>query len=164
MEKGKPAATAEIALALAKFHLEPPSRTIPPPCSSSSSTHSSVFPKNNPRRLVSICLGVLGQHFEDVVGHLPEISVILPTNIKMAIAAIARRRKLLDDDVLNALIDDAWDILDISGSDVTDLGLTRAAETCPSLRAVDIRRLTTVLKHLAFGGVPHFAWCFLWRL
>lgn len=59
--------------------------------------------------------------------------------MQKTIVAIARRRKLLDDVNLNALLDDSWDTLDISGSDITDSGLTRAARTCPNLHAVDIR-------------------------
>lgn len=43
----------------------------------------SPFPANIPRKLVSLCLGVLGQHLEDIVGHLAEISMILPGNIKV---------------------------------------------------------------------------------
>lgn len=57
----------------------------------------------------------------------------------MAIAAIARRRNLLCDDVIIPLADSSWEILDISGSDVTDSGLVKVAENCKFLRAVDIR-------------------------
>lgn len=54
-------------------------------------------------------------------------------------AAIARRRKLLNDDVIVSLADSSWEILDLSGSDVSDFGLTKVAEMCKSLCAVDIR-------------------------
>ena len=57
----------------------------------------------------------------------------------MAMVAIARRRKLLDDRILIALLDDLWVNLDISGSDVTDIGLSKAVQACPNLYAVDIR-------------------------
>uniref|UniRef100_A0A2P2JST6 RNI-like superfamily protein n=1 Tax=Rhizophora mucronata TaxID=61149 RepID=A0A2P2JST6_RHIMU len=57
----------------------------------------------------------------------------------MAIAAIAKRRKLLNDEVIISLADSSWEILDISGSDVTDSGLAKVAESCKFLRAVDIR-------------------------
>ncbi|KAK1326200.1 Pentatricopeptide repeat-containing protein [Acorus calamus] len=57
----------------------------------------------------------------------------------MALTAIARRRKLLSDAVLLSLADSSWDHLDVSGSSVTDLGLSEVAEMCPYLRAVDIR-------------------------
>lgn len=57
----------------------------------------------------------------------------------MAIAAIARRRKLLDDEVILSLADSTWEILDISYSDVSDSGLAKVAEICSQLRAVDIR-------------------------
>uniref|UniRef100_A0A7N0VA50 RNI-like superfamily protein n=1 Tax=Kalanchoe fedtschenkoi TaxID=63787 RepID=A0A7N0VA50_KALFE len=56
----------------------------------------------------------------------------------MALVAIARRKKLLTDDVLLALIDSSWEILDLCGSDVSDAGLTKVAEICKFLRAVDI--------------------------
>lgn len=54
-------------------------------------------------------------------------------------AAIARRRKLLNNDVIISLADSSWEILDLSGSDVSDFGLAKVAEMCKSLRAVDIR-------------------------
>lgn len=57
----------------------------------------------------------------------------------MAMAAIARRRKLLNDEVIVSLADNSWEILDISGSDVSDFGLAKVAEMCKFLRAVDIR-------------------------
>lgn len=60
----------------------------------------------------------------------------------MAVAAIARRRKLLSDDVLISLADTSWEILDVSGSDVSDYGLLKAAELCRSIRALDIRYIS----------------------
>jgi len=57
----------------------------------------------------------------------------------MAIAAIARRRKLLNDGVIISLADASWETLDISYSEVSDFGLAKVAEICTSLRAVDIR-------------------------
>ena len=60
-------------------------------------------------------------------------------NCQMALAAIARRRKLLTDDVIIVLAESSWDILDISGSDISDFGLSQVLQICKSLRAVDIR-------------------------
>lgn len=57
----------------------------------------------------------------------------------MVLAAVARRRKLLNDEVIVSLADSSWEILDISGSDVSDIGLSKVAEICKSLKAVDIR-------------------------
>lgn len=57
----------------------------------------------------------------------------------MAIAAIARRRRLLNDNVIIALAESSWDILDISDSDVSDYGISRVAERCKNLCAVDVR-------------------------
>ncbi|XP_059063079.1 uncharacterized protein LOC131856026 [Cryptomeria japonica] len=58
----------------------------------------------------------------------------------MALLAIARRRGLLCDTLLLALVDSSWEILDISGSEVTDKGMLKVAETCLCLKAVDISR------------------------
>lgn len=57
-------------------------------------------------------------------------------------AAIARRRRLLDDNAILSLVDSSWEILDLSGSDVSDTGLKELARRCRSLRAVDIRYLS----------------------
>ncbi|KAF6173306.1 hypothetical protein GIB67_027001 [Kingdonia uniflora] len=90
------------------------------------------------RSLISLCLGVLGQHLEDIIDDLSEISVNFPPDSKMIMVAIARRRQLLNDEILISLADSSWDALDISGSDVSDFGLTRVAKMCKSLRAIDI--------------------------
>lgn len=96
--------------------------------------------KHRCRSLVSLCLGVLGRHLEDVIEELSEISVIFPPDIKMTLLGIAKRRGLLSDSVLLALVDCSWELLDISGSDVTDAGLQNVAETCLHLKAVDVSR------------------------
>lgn len=57
----------------------------------------------------------------------------------MVLVAIARRRKLLKDDVIIALADECWEVLDLSSSDVSDFGLAKVGEICGSLRAIDIR-------------------------
>lgn len=62
----------------------------------------------------------------------------------MTLAAIARRRKLLNDDVIISLAEASWDILDISGSDVSDHGLAKVAERCKSLGAIDISRCSKI--------------------
>lgn len=67
--------------------------------------------------------------------------------VKMAVAAIARRRRLLDDDVILSLADSTWEILDISCSDVSDVGLAKLAGICRSLRAVDIRYWGLYISH-----------------
>jgi hypothetical protein len=46
---------------------------------------------------------------------------------------------LLNDDVLIALADASWEILDVSCSDVSDFGLIKAAEVCRFVKALDIR-------------------------
>uniref|UniRef100_M1C155 Uncharacterized protein n=1 Tax=Solanum tuberosum TaxID=4113 RepID=M1C155_SOLTU len=94
--------------------------------------------KKKPPSLVSLCLGVIGRHFEDIIEDLAEIAAI-PSTMKMALVAIARRRRLLNDDVIVALADSSWKILDLSGSEVSDFGLSQVVKTCKHLQAVDIR-------------------------
>ncbi|XP_058072444.1 uncharacterized protein LOC131221257 isoform X2 [Magnolia sinica] len=131
MEKGK--STAKLTSSLEKLQLN----SFPKPLLTAS--YGSPLEKVKRRSLVSLCLGVLGRHFEDIIADLSEIAASFPPDIKMAMMAIARRRKLLNDDILMILAESSWDILDVSGSDVSDLGLTRVAEMCKNLRAVDIR-------------------------
>lgn len=57
----------------------------------------------------------------------------------MAMTAIARRRKLLNDDMLVALAESSWEILDVSDSEVSDIGLLKVIEICNHVRAMDIR-------------------------
>ncbi|AEE85280.1 hypothetical protein ISN45_At04g028430 [Arabidopsis thaliana x Arabidopsis arenosa] len=111
--------------------------------------------KSKPPSLVSSCLGVIGKHLEDMIRCLAEISVIFPADIKMSIAAIARRKKLLDDDVIICLADSSWEILDVSGSDVTNFGLAKVAEICKSLRAVDISRCNKISSMGVLELVQH---------
>ncbi|KAJ0974704.1 hypothetical protein J5N97_016669 [Dioscorea zingiberensis] len=87
--------------------------------------------------------------WSDIVADLTEIAAGFPSEIKLALVAIAKRRRLLNDDVLVALADTSWDILDISGSDVTDLGLAKVAQECSFLKAVDISRC----EHITTAGV-----------
>ncbi|KAK4576114.1 hypothetical protein RGQ29_026890 [Quercus rubra] len=129
---------------------------------------SRLLEKKKTPTLVSLCLGVVGKHLEDVIEDLDEIAINFPADIKIAMAAIARRRRLLNDDVIISLADTSWEILDISGSDVSDFGLEKVVEICKSLRAVDISRcdkITTTgfselvqnchsLETLRCGGSP----------
>ncbi|CAN8273748.1 unnamed protein product [Cochlearia groenlandica] len=133
----------------------------------SSSSRTSTL-KSGPSSLVSLCLGVVGRHLEEIIPCLDDISVIFPSDIKISIAAIAKRRKLLDDSLVISLADSSWETLDVSGSDVTDTGLAKVAEICKSLRAVDISRCNKItsigvselvqhcrtLETLRCGGCP----------
>lgn len=93
-----------------------------------------------PRSLVSLCVGQLGRHLEDIHDQVHLVAPAWPAPIKTALLAIARRRGLLSDDLLVALADESWERLDVSASDVTDVSLQRVAEMCPRLQAVDISR------------------------
>lgn len=95
-----------------------------------------------PPSLLSLCLGVVGCNLEDIVDDLAEIALAFPADIKMVLVAIARRRKLLNDDIVVALADSSWEMLDMSDSHVSDSGLCHVADICHNLKAVDIRRCT----------------------
>ncbi|XP_073008650.1 uncharacterized protein [Typha latifolia] len=137
MEKGK-SAIAEVTSSLKNLHLTPRHASVPSTALPQSlSVHAK---KSKPRKLVSFCLGFLGKHFEDIVTDISEISAGFPPDIKLALVAIARRRKLLNDEILVALVECSWELLDISGSDVTDSGLATIAKICTNLRAVDVSR------------------------
>ncbi|KAL5577756.1 hypothetical protein UlMin_019455 [Ulmus minor] len=170
MEKGKSLSTITDSLSKLDFNVRSESNL-------SSTRTTTIFTpqfsrkarqKRRPPSLVNLCLGVVGKHLEDIVPELDQISVILPADIKMALVAIARRRKLLNDDVIVSLADKAWEILDVSSSDVSDFGLAKVAETCRLLRAVDISRCNNIttagvselvqhcrsLETLRCGGCP----------
>ncbi|XP_009598329.1 uncharacterized protein LOC107774561 isoform X1 [Nicotiana tabacum] len=124
--------------------------------------------KRKPPSLVSLCLGVIGRHFEDIIEDLTEIAANFPSNMKMALVAIARRRRLLNDNVIVALADSSWEILDLSDSEVSDFGLLQVVGTCKHLQAVDISRCSKLtsagvsellqkcqsLEILRWGGCP----------
>ncbi|KAL0443369.1 UNVERIFIED_CONTAM: hypothetical protein Slati_2059600 [Sesamum latifolium] len=93
-----------------------------------------------PPSLLSLCLGVVGSNLEDIIDDLAEIALAFPADVKLVLVAIARRRKLLNDDIVIALADSSWEILDISGSDVSDSGLCHIVNICQNLRVVDISR------------------------
>jgi hypothetical protein len=57
----------------------------------------------------------------------------------MSLLAISRRRGLLTNEVLLSLADESWEMLDVSGSMVTDLGLEEVSMKCHGLKALDIR-------------------------
>ncbi|KAJ4977269.1 hypothetical protein NE237_002375 [Protea cynaroides] len=117
--------------------------------------YRSPLEKAKPRSLVSLCIGVLGEHLEDIIPDLHEIAATFPPHVKIMMAAIARRRKLLNDDVLISLAESSWDILDVSGSDVSDHGLARVAEKCKSLRAVDISQCSKITAQGVSELVQH---------
>ncbi|VFQ58647.1 unnamed protein product [Cuscuta campestris] len=128
MEKGKPQKAVNAIKPARK-----PSQSSLLPISSTPSRKKTQIPS-----LVSLCIGFIGRHFDDIIEDLTEIASSFPPSIKIALAAVARRRKLLDDDVILALADSSWEILDISGSDVSDFGLSEVVKTCKYLKAVDI--------------------------
>ncbi|CAJ1971408.1 unnamed protein product [Sphenostylis stenocarpa] len=155
MDKGK--GFKALATSLQNLDLNPPSNV-----KSKSSIaithpqfHGFLSKKTKPPSLVSLCVGVIGRHLEDIIVDLSEISVNLPADIKIAVAAIARRRKLLNDDVVIALADTSWEILDVSGSDVSDSGLIKAAEVCRFIKALDISRCTKITANGISELVKH---------
>ncbi|OEL23367.1 hypothetical protein BAE44_0015617, partial [Dichanthelium oligosanthes] len=138
MDKGK-SVVAELAALLSDVRVTPHQNPKPKSFVPSASLYS-FSKKAKPRKLVSLCLGTLGQHLEDIITDISEFVACFPPHIKLAILSIARRRRLLNDEVLTSLAESSWEILDISGSDVTDVGLAAVANVCSNLRAVDISR------------------------
>eukprot|EP00268_Persea_americana_P052935 TRINITY_DN5955_c0_g2_i4.p1 TRINITY_DN5955_c0_g2~~TRINITY_DN5955_c0_g2_i4.p1 ORF type:complete len:317 (-),score=72.61 TRINITY_DN5955_c0_g2_i4:131-1081(-) len=131
MDKGK--LEAKITSSFKTLQLDSAPKILLP-----SSSYRPPLERARCRSLLSLCIGVLGKHFEDITAELNEIAVNFPPDIKMAMLGVARRRNLLNDDVLIALAEKSWDILDISGSEVSDFGLVKVAELCHHLRAIDI--------------------------
>lgn len=111
--------------------------------------------KSKPPTLLSLCLGVVGKNLQDIIAHLSDISIAFPPHIKMTIVAIARRRRMLCDEVIIPLADTSWEILDISGSEVTDSGLIEVTKTCKFLRAVDISRCNKITASSVSVLVEH---------
>jgi len=115
-----------------------------------------------------LCVGYLGEHLEDIIDDIHEIAPAFPVEVKGKLLAIARRRRLLCDELLVALADSSWEILDVSGSDVTDASIEFVAILCHRLQDVDIShcsRLTakavealvqhcSALRTLRCGGTP----------
>ncbi|KAL6314136.1 hypothetical protein AAG906_011876 [Vitis piasezkii] len=151
MEKGN---EKSLTSSFQKLHLNPISKSKPSVIPPTLQSSRSPIEKTKPPSLESLCLGVVGKHFEDIIEDLGEIAVNLPADTKMAMAAIARRRQLLNDDVIISLAEGSWEILDISGSDVSDFGLAKVAERCKVLRAVDISRCSKVTA----AGVSELVW------
>lgn len=54
----------------------------------------------------------------------------------------------MNDDVIVALADSSWKILDLSGSDVSDFGLSQVVKTCNHLQAVDIRCCILIISYV----------------
>ncbi|KAF3337036.1 hypothetical protein FCM35_KLT17623 [Carex littledalei] len=140
MEKRRSA--TDVTSALSTLQLAPDQKSIP--SSMISDLIHQAPQKSKPRKLVSLCIGLLGEHLEEIISDLLEISAGFPPEIKLIILAIARRRRLLNDEVLIALAEPSWKLLDVSGSDITDHGLTTIAKICTNLHAVDISRCENV--------------------
>ncbi|XP_024384601.1 uncharacterized protein [Physcomitrium patens] len=140
-------------------------------CTSIKGNQIDVAPKASSihcRSLLSLCVGYIGEHLEDLIDDIDDIAPAFPFHVKGKLLAIARRRNLLCDELLTALADISWEILDVSGSDVTDSSLIAAAQTCPRLQDVDISRCNKLtcaavralvehcpnLRTLRYGGTP----------
>ncbi|KAL3851207.1 hypothetical protein ACJIZ3_013089 [Penstemon smallii] len=171
MEKGKSKESTEhltSCLQNLQLHNNNPKSA---PNSTASTVEFHFFTKNKLKAapsLLSLCLGVVGTNLEDIIDDLTEIALTFPSDIKMVLVAIARRRKLLNDDIVIALADNSWDKLDLSGSDISDSGLCHIVNICQNLRVVDISRcsrltsngVSELLQHchsleiLRWGGCP----------
>ncbi|KAG6392030.1 hypothetical protein SASPL_146233 [Salvia splendens] len=135
MEKGKSKDSAgTVTTSLRVLHLDNHySKSTPIPNSFAFSRQSQSLSSNRRKApaLLSLCLGVVGCNLEDIIDDFTEIAIAFPSDIK-----------LLNDDVLIALADSSWEILDVSGSDVSDSGLCHVVTICHNLKAIDIRLCT----------------------
>eukprot|EP00249_Psilotum_nudum_P016015 c25611_g1_i1 orf=139-1251(+) len=123
------------------------SQLLPPQSHICQLTQAGVFAlkqRRRPRSLLSMCLSILGSHLEDVWNEMNLLGQILPASVKISLLAIAHRRGLLNDELLSTLADESWEIIDVSGSDVTDIGIHNVAQTCYLLKAVDISRCSRI--------------------
>ncbi len=75
--------------------------------------------------------------------------------------AIARQRRLLCDELLVALADSSWEILDVSGSDVTDASIEFVAILCHRLQDVDIRYNLDPQKYIKHEDCTGCGFCTL---
>ncbi|XP_057809805.1 uncharacterized protein LOC131024315 isoform X1 [Salvia miltiorrhiza] len=143
MEKGKSKYSAgTVTTSLRVLHLDNNSKSTPNSVAFPLQSQSFSTNKRKAPTLLSLCLGVVGCNLEDIIDDFAEIAIAFPSDIKMVLVAIARRRKLLNDDFLVALVDSSWEILDMSGSDVSDSGLSHVVNICHNLKAIDIRLCT----------------------
>ncbi|GMJ10352.1 hypothetical protein like AT4G26980 [Hibiscus trionum] len=110
-------------------------------------------------------LSLIAEHLKENMDTLSKI-VDCPPEIKIKFVAMSRRKQLLSDDFLISMANSSWSILDLPGSEVTDVGITKVAELCISLRALDMSRCKSItadgvsklvqqckaLKIIRFGG------------
>ncbi|GJP37467.1 hypothetical protein CLOM_g21870 [Closterium sp. NIES-68] len=124
--------------------------------------------------LLHLCVAEVGRYLPHLLSMDPQefdlrqFVALLPSHARLALTAVARRRGLLSDWLLEALVDDTWHIVDLCGADVSDEGLCHVARTCPELVALDIRSCDAVslaalthmfkacpsLQVLRLGGSP----------
>ncbi|KAJ4798651.1 RNI-like superfamily protein [Rhynchospora pubera] len=140
MEKHQ--STSELTSALSILQLAPDQKLTPSPMLSNL-LHQAPQ-KLKPRKLVSLCIGVIGEYLEEIISDLSDISAGFPPELKLIVLAIARRRRLLNDEVLTTLAEPSWGLLDVSGSDITDDGLVSISKICTNLHAIDISRCENV--------------------
>ncbi|BBM99140.1 hypothetical protein MPTK1_1g19080 [Marchantia polymorpha subsp. ruderalis] len=107
------------------------------------------------RSLVSLCVGNLGRHLEDIIEEIHLVAPTFPPSVKASLLAVARRRDLLCDELLVALADESWEFLDVSGSDITDASIETLAKVCPRLQAVDISRCSRLTPRAVRVLVQH---------
>ncbi|KAL2651880.1 hypothetical protein R1flu_020008 [Riccia fluitans] len=107
------------------------------------------------RSLVNLCIGNLGRHLEDIIEEIHLVAPTFPASVKASLLAIARRRDLLCDGLLVALADETWEVLDVSGSDITDASIEALARVCTRLRAVDISRCNRLTPRAVRDLVQH---------
>ena len=95
-----------------------------------------------------LIVDLLAAHVDELVELAGESLRALPPDVRHALLAVARRKGILDDAALTALVDDSWIALDVSGcgDSVTDAGIRALAarNALRSVVAVDVTGCTGI--------------------
>lgn len=95
------------------------------------------------RSLRSLCTEVLAAHIPDLAAAGDDILPWLPMDVRRSLLAVAKRRRELNDEVLNLLVDEQCRVLDLSGvgGKVSIRGVVSAISKTPNLQLIDISGL-----------------------
>eukprot|EP00884_Botryococcus_braunii_P009892 jgi/Botrbrau1/18904/Bobra.177_2s0061.1 len=115
-----------------------PART---PVAKHVTSHITVAPlveHRTPPSLQLLSLGILALHIEEIVDYVEDVACWLLPEEKAVLFAVAHRRGLVRGKFLEAMVEEEWRKLDVSGcSEITGEGLAVVLPRLPELRALD---------------------------
>lgn len=89
--------------------------------------------------LRSICLGVVGLHLEELIESGGDtVLPCLPSDARISLLAVARRRGWVDERTLPMFLDETWPMLDIANTGLKASVIEGVADKLPNLQAVDL--------------------------